>query len=317
MAEPQTLDPLLPTHVVHQFPLPTWIENLAVRSNGQILLTILTKPELYLIDPAKPDEAILVHTFSEVGILSGITEVKDDVFYVSGGNFSLQTFQSEHGTYRVWEVDMKSFDTNSKAAIKEIVHVTGSGLLNGLETLHSSENTILSGDSEVGCVWKVNVKDGKVEKLIEVDEMKPPPPPEMQLGINGIKVRDGYLYWTNTAKKLFCRIAIDEDGNPHGDPEILETETLVDDFVFDTKGNAWLAQHGLNVIGVVKVGGGVITVAGKADQLTIAGSTACQFGRKGDTDTLYVVTCGGLSAPVDGKVEGGKLIAIDTSKFHY
>jgi hypothetical protein len=317
MAQPQTLDPLLTTHTVHQFPLPTWIENLAVRSNGQILLTILTKPELYLLDPSNPEKVTLVHTFSEVGILSGIVEVEDDVFYVAGGNYSLDTFKAEHGSGRIWEVDMKSFDTDSKATIKEIAHLPGSGLLNGMEVLKSSENTILLADSEVGCVWKVNVKDGKVEKVIDIDEMKPPPPPEMQLGINGLKVRDGYLYWTNTAKQLFCRVTIDEDGKAHGDPQILETGTLVDDFIFDNKGNAWLAQHALNVIGVVKVGGGVITVAGKTDELTIAGSTACQFGRKGDEHILYVATCGALSFPVDGKVEGGKVVAVDTSKFHY
>jgi len=316
MAQSQTLDPLLTTHVVHQFPLPTWIENLAVRSNGQILLTIITKPELYLLDPSNPEKAILVHTFSEVGILSGIVEVDDDVFCVAGGNFSLETFQSEHGAGRIWEVDMKSFDTDSKVNVKEIAHLTGSGLLNGMEVLKSSENTILLADSDVGCVWKVNVKDGKIEKLVDVDEMKSPPPPALQMGINGLKVRDEYLYWTNTGKQLFCRVKIDEDGKTHGDPQILETETLVDDFVFDKKGNAWLAQHGLNVVGVVKAGGGVITVAGKADELTIAGSTACQFGRKGDRDILYVVTCGGLSAPVDGKMEGGKVVAVDTSKFH-
>jgi len=315
MAQSQILDPLLASHVVHQFPLPTWIENLAVRSNGQILLTMITKPELYLVDPTKPEEAVLVHTFSEVGMLSGIVEVEDDVFCVAGGNYSLQTFQSEHGSYKIWKVDMKSFDTDSKVTVKEIAHVTGSGLLNGMEYL--SKSSILVADSDVGCVWKIGVNDGKIENLIEVDEMKPPTPPALPMGINGIKVHDGYLYWSNTGKMLFCRVKIDADGKAAGAPETLETETLVDDFVFDKKGNAWLAQHSVNVIGVVKVGGGVITVAGKPDQLEICGSTACQFGRKGDEHILYVVTCGGLSYPVDGKTEGGKVVAVDTSKFEY
>jgi len=317
MAQLQTLNPPLATHVVHQFPLPTWIENLAIRSNGQILLTILTKPELYLVDPAHPDKAVLVHTFSEVRILSGIVEVKDDVFYVAGGNVNLETFTSEHGSYKVWEVDLTTFDTDFKANVKEIAHLLGSGLLNGLEFLSTSESTILIADSDIGCVWKVDVNDGKVENLIEVDEMKPPPTPALQIGINGIKVHDGYLYWSNTGKSLFCRVAIDVDGVALGAPEILETDTLVDDFIFDKKGNTWLTQHALNVVGVVKVGGGVITVAGKVDQHTVAGCTACQFGRKKDEHILYVTTSGGLSAPVDGKPEGGKVVAIDTSKFHY
>lgn len=92
---------------------------------------------------------------------------------------------------------------------------------------------------------------------------------------------------------------------------------MADDFTLDQKGNAWLATHSNNTIVVVKTDGSLVTVAGKLNELTVAGGTACQFGRgKDDGHILYVTTCGGLTAPVDGdKVEGGKIIAIDTSKF--
>jgi sugar lactone lactonase YvrE len=319
MAEPQVLDPELPSKVLYQFPIPTWIENIAVRSNGELLVTLLTSPELYLVSPSDPKEAVLVHKFDEVLAVTGIIEVKEDVFYVGGGNYSLSAFSNEQGSYRIWEVDLTGFGKDSKAAIKQVAHLPGAGLANGFELLSKEAGTILIADSVNGIVWKVNVNDGKVEKVIELDEMKPPPPPALQIGINGIKVRDGYLYWSNTVKMLFCRIKIDEEGKPTGSVEVLERDILIDDFCFDNHGNAWLTQHGLNVLGVVKAAGGVVTAAGRLDKLTIAGGTACQFGRtSSDADILYFVTTGGMSAPVNGtEVEGGKVVAIDTAKFHH
>jgi hypothetical protein len=51
MAEISVLDPLLPSRVIHQFPVPSWVENLAIRSNGQIVVTFSSAPEVFLVDP--------------------------------------------------------------------------------------------------------------------------------------------------------------------------------------------------------------------------------------------------------------------------
>lgn len=42
----------------------TWAENIAVRSNGQILITRLDKPILQLLDPANQTAPITLHTFN-------------------------------------------------------------------------------------------------------------------------------------------------------------------------------------------------------------------------------------------------------------
>jgi len=317
MAEQTTLDPPLPTELIYQFPHPTWIENLAIRKNGQILVTTLTTPELFLVDPSNSAKSILVHKFPDVLGLTGIIEVKEDVFYVAGGNFNLSEFSNEQGSYTVWEVDLRSFDTNSEAKVRKVTKIAESGLLNGMEYSDSLADSIMIADSEVGAVWKVNVDTGKYEIMIQLDEMKPPPPPGMQMGINGIKVREGYLYWTNTAKELVCRIKIDGEGKASGDVEAIASNCLVDDFTVDTKGQLWLAQNFWNTVAAIKLDGEVVGVAGHRDQLTVAGGTSCQFGRtEKDKHVLYVVTSGGLASPVNGvSTEGGKVVAIDTSKF--
>lgn len=317
MANTAVLNPPLPSRVVYQFPKPTWIENIAVRSNGQLLVTLLTTPELYLVDP-KTSDAKLVYKFEEISSLTGIIEIQDDVFYVAGGNFNLQTFANEAGSYHVWEVDLKAFDTTSEPAVKEIAHLPSAGLPNGFELLSKDEGAFLFADSEVGGVWKLNVKDGSCEIAIEVDEMKFAPPPALSMGVNGIKIRDGHLYWSNTSKAIMCRIKIDGHGKAIGKAEVLEENVVVDDFVFDAKGNAWLATNPVNTVAVLKEKGeGVVTAIGGKNELTVAGGTACQFGRQpSDGYILYLVTTGGLAGPVDGdKVEGGKIVAIDTSYF--
>ncbi|KAG4432311.1 hypothetical protein IFR05_012218 [Cadophora sp. M221] len=317
MSTSSTLDPLLPSKLIHQFPLPTWIENLAIRANGTILVTLLTTPGLYLVDPKTPSSATLVANFPEVTGLTGIIEVQPEIFYIAGGNFDLTNFANEAGSYWIWEVDMRYFSTDSQAKIRQVTNLPLAGLPNGFELLSREKGMILIADSDVGAVWKLNVKDGKYEIAVQVDEMKPPPPPGLPMGINGIKIRDGYLYWTNTGEKTFCRVQITDDATAIGDVKVLERDTLVDDFVFDDHGNAWLAQNVMNIIGVRKATGGVTTVAGVADHLTVAGATSCQFGRtKEENNVLYVATSGGLAAPINGTVvEGGKVVAVDTSSF--
>lgn len=254
------------------------------------------------------------------------------MFYVSGGNFNCAAYKNEPGSYIVFSVDLSKFDGNDEGEVdvQQICTIPEAGLLNGME--HSPlSNEILIADSEAGCVWKVDVENGTYEKGIEVKEMKAPAPPGMAIGVNGVKVRDGWVYWTNTGERTFCRVGIHAlgQGGGQGEVEVLVRDVLVDDFCFDGEGNVWLATNILNTVAVVRVGEGwvmkgtekeVVTVVGSEDKLTVAGGTACQFGRKkgedGDEHVLYLVTTGGLAAPIKGsEVEGGKLIGVDTRSF--
>lgn len=262
--------------------------------------------------------------------MTGIVEsaTTPAIFYVAGGNFNCAAYKNEPGTYLVWEIDLSRLDASGggEANVREICAIPESGLLNGM-CLAPSVGAILIADSEVGCVWRVEVGSGAYEKVLDMEEMKPLKPPGLNIGINGIKVRDGWLYWSNTGKKTFSRVGIDEEKQV-GDVEVLVRDCLVDDFCFDKNGNAWLATNVLNTVAVIRVGESwdvkeekeVLTVAGAEDELTAAGGTACQFGRKtgldGDEHILYMGTTGGLAAPIKGsEVEGGKLIGTDTRSF--
>jgi hypothetical protein len=95
--ERSTLQFLLPNHVVHQFPDPTWLEKVATRSNGDLLITLLITPELWSIDLSIKTGS-LVHKFDEYTSCVGMTELGHDIFYVLTGNSSIRTLQSIPGT---------------------------------------------------------------------------------------------------------------------------------------------------------------------------------------------------------------------------
>lgn len=85
---------------ITQFPNPTFVENIAIRSNGQALVTLLSTPELFLVDPDHGDPQ-LIHQFPCATGLLGIAEIEDDVFAVVAGNVSLATFQGTQGVYSI------------------------------------------------------------------------------------------------------------------------------------------------------------------------------------------------------------------------
>lgn len=219
------------------------------------------------------------------------------------------------GSYSIWSVALTS---SSKADVKKVTDLPEASFLNGMAKLPTSPHVLIA-DSTLGLVWSLNTETFKYEVGIEVEEMKIPPPPGFPLAINGVKVHDGYLYWTNSGKMLVCRLKIDQDGKKAGEVEILAEGTFGDDIVVDERG-IWVAQGMLNTVALLRdtrKGGWETEVASGANNETVlAGGTALAFGRKkGFEKVLYTTTNGGLAGPVNGKTIGGSLVAIDTDNF--
>ncbi|CAM6097038.1 unnamed protein product [Calypogeia fissa] len=126
------LPPLpLPLELVYEFPNITWVENLAIRSNGEILIT-LAEPNLYLVNTTAKS-ATLVYTFPDVLGLGGITEVDHDIFYLAAGNVSNITTRPR--SFSVWEVDMRSWSLSSGAVVRKVTDTPDAVAPNGLTTL--------------------------------------------------------------------------------------------------------------------------------------------------------------------------------------
>lgn len=204
-----------PNRPVIEFPIGTWAENLAVRSNGQLLVTVLNVPQLLQVDPLSLQESFLIHEFpnpDKSDGLIGIVEMGKDVFYALHGNFTISDTEGSPGTYSVWKVDMNTFKGGENgtvvapATVSLFTKIPEAAGPNGLTALNKYE--ILIADCKLGVIFKLNVKSEAYEIVIK-DPLMTAGPRLSSLGVNGIKILDGFLYFTNTQAGTFNRIPID------------------------------------------------------------------------------------------------------------
>ncbi|KAK9366207.1 hypothetical protein V1509DRAFT_630478 [Lipomyces kononenkoae] len=301
---------------VVEYPFKTWVENIAVRANGDLLVTLIDHPELHLISPFGPGNTTTeVSAFPDALGLLGIAEFQPDKFAVVVGNWSDVTDKTTAHSYSIWKVDMRPFQAIGSevirpAVVKKVVDIPEAVFLNGLTTLNWEEQTILVSDSGLGAVWKVDILNRSYEIILQDSTMAPAPP--YNLGINGIHILHGHVYYTNSALELFVRMPIKPNGTKAGDAEILATNHFGDDFTFDNEGNAYVTEDPGNALYKVTPEGSVLTILGGANSSLIEGDTAAQFGRTpADSNILYITTNGGLVNPVDGPPTGGKVIAFN------
>jgi hypothetical protein len=300
---------------LYQFPDGTWLENLAVRHNGQVLVTSLTpEPSVYLFyDENAPP--LLLHTFTDVTSLLGITEYAKDIFGIAGGNFSLSPRHSELGSYSIYRLDLAEFEISSKgtvtrpARVSKLAPVPNAQILNGLSMLDA--DTILAADSFEGVVYAIDTFDRTVDVAIN-DTLMHPPPGEMKLGINGIHHQQEKLYFSNSGFRLIGEIPMHVNGTAGGQSKRIAT-ALVDDFCFGIDDNIYAASNQDNMILRIIPSTGVVTrIAGHLNSSLVTGPSSIKHGRgKEGTLVLYVTTSGGTSAPVNGTyTEGGRLLKL-------
>jgi hypothetical protein len=309
------------SYVVHQFPDPTWAENIAVRETGELLVTILSTPDLYLINPLAASSPTLLHNFAPYSALLGITEVQPDHFYVVTGNATLVPFGFGPGSYAVASVDLSSYDPvlNTAPVVKEVVKIPTAQGLNGMATLDASKGLVIISDAVQGVVYVLNVHTEEYSILLQEPEMAVPPGGE--LGINGVKVLPihgmdiVYIYFDNTSSSIFCRVPFSLSTlQTTGPVETLATGTAGDDFTLDPEeGVAYIANGDTNSIDRIPLAGGkVTTILGGVNQTIVEGPTSIALGR-GLTDKgiKYITTDGGLLQPINGTfTEGGRVVAV-------
>ncbi|KAH7117048.1 hypothetical protein B0J11DRAFT_108153 [Dendryphion nanum] len=293
---------------IYQFPNTTWLENIYATRNGSLLTGIIGVPELYLIDPSKtPATSNLVFTFPNVSAVFGIAELVPDTFAVAVGNFSVAT--GKGGGFSVWNIDLRRKTIGPTA--RKVTDIQNAQLLNGMISLN--DRNLMIADSGAGHVVKLDVMTGKYGILIDHPSMKPVPGAALKIGINGIKIRNQYLYWTNTFQNTVSRVKIDRDGKAVGTFETISNNVSIpDDFALTEDGSIIVARPFANVVDRVTPDGKIDTIAGSVNSSDVAGSTAVALGRTAkDRGVAYISTNGGQSSPVNGTIEGGKIVAID------
>ncbi|WP_067682995.1 hypothetical protein [Nocardia miyunensis] len=301
------------------FPEKYFLENLAVRADGSVLITAVSQKQLWQVPgPARElTEPALVHEFEHP--VTGIVEVEPDVFVLS-----LTEAYTTHESHLV-RLDLNGW-TPGDSVTPEVILTFGDRVrgLNGSCLL--GPGVLAVADCFAGLIWRVDLTDGAhtatARIWLEHDTMADDPDSEVpwppQPGVNGVRygAKTGYLYYTSTAQKVFMRVPVDPGTlDPSGTAEFVAAIDNADDFCLDENaGFAYVTRHRANTLDRVPLaprhGSEVRHLLGDPFDPTLAGPSSACWGREpGDAGTVvYITTDGGTTAPPDGIVRNAALL---------
>ncbi|KAK4062000.1 uncharacterized protein Triagg1_10163 [Trichoderma aggressivum f. europaeum] len=321
----------LSSKVIGQLPDGTWLENLAVRPNGDILATLLFPyGAIYTIrqSPQGPNGLELLANFTFVDSLGGITPVAVprglETYVVVGAN-TTGLSQPIPGTFSAWTVTFQPTERQHVRIDKVSDMSPNSIFLNGVVSIPDVPHAVLVSDSAAGSVGHLDIQTGEFDPDAFVfPEMQPLPGSAFPLGIDGIRIHDCHLYWTNAFQATIYRVALAASGYPAlgATPEMVANLTSLarglDDFAFDSRGNILAATNFDNSVLYVDVStGDAGTILGGEDDITFAGCTSVYFGRGwAEPNIFFVSTSGGLANPVGGnRTAGASIVSVEMCGF--
>lgn len=315
-AYPTTDDGCLPEGpltVLSTLPSTQGLENIAIRSNGEILVTSLASSSVFLVSPAGDSEPVAVAEISEAAGLSGIVEVQEDVFYVVGLN--LTGFSAAPGTTAVWEIDLRGLGKSgcaNRAAVNVVAEFPDAGFFNGMTRMAANDTShVLISDSSNGTITRLDVSTGQSDTVFS-DEMLRFGQEGLPIGVNGIETLDGRLYFTNFNRGIFAAVPISPiTGMPTGPVDIIAEGVSGDDFALAPDGaRAWLAMNGQNTLVEVDVSGKTSSIV--ANSTVLSSITSAALGRGAENaGSLYIT---GAEAFANG-TSVGRVIRADLAQF--
>ncbi|KAK8003361.1 hypothetical protein PG989_003080 [Apiospora arundinis] len=243
-------DPASIAKSIYGFPTE-FIENLQVLANGTLLLSTMESPTamLYILDPnaTNPQAQPLASFDSKTTALTGLSPLPanlfgDDLYAVSGGLHT--SFAFERGTMAVHIISLR------RGEVVDRIPVPDTATMNGMAALPRHPHVLLSADSIDGRILSIDTKTRETGVLLEHEMLRPGPreagSPAFvpHIGINGLRVRGDYIYFTNSSRGTFARVLVRSPDAAH----------IYDDFAFDEAGNAYIATHSSSVVKVTPDG---------------------------------------------------------------
>jgi hypothetical protein len=306
--------------VVAEFPKQYFLENLAVRSDGSILVTAFNRKELWYVPSPNGDLPVtpaLMHTFDLLTLC--VVETDSDVFLIGTSDV--------YGTReaRLYRLNLRAWRPRESIEPQFVLEFPEPKVgLNG-GCLIAPDVLLIAGVTDV--IWRVDLpKNGGVASArvwLQHDNMKNRPgekKPE-QPGVNGIRyaARTHHLYYTSTSQQLMMRVRVDPTSlKPAALPEFIAGGRQWDDFIIDEDARvAYVTTHRENTIDRVRLEPdgnreGRTVVAGEPFTDLLVGPSSGAWGRgPGDYGrTAYFTTDGGTAQAPDGVDRTAKLLRI-------
>jgi hypothetical protein len=309
--------------VVAEFAPHSFLENLAVRADGSILVTVQNRRELWFVPPPSDESPVrpqLLHT-SEFNTCF-VVEWRPDRFLLGVADV-YETLAA-----RLYEIDLRGWTPKQPISPRRVLEfpkpyagVNGACLL--------APNVLLAAGVK-DQIWRVDLSDDGVAAArlwLAHDSMKNRPgekKPE-QPGTNGVKfaARSHYLYYTTTSQQMMLRVKVDPTTLAPADlPEFVAGGRQWDDFLIEEDGGvAYVTTHRENTIDRVRLAhdgsrDGRTVVAGAPFNDVLVGPSAAAWGRApGDYGRVaYVTTDGGAAAPPHGVFRTGKVLRLQVPR---
>jgi hypothetical protein len=238
-------------------------ENIAVRSDGDILVTSLSTPSIHYLDPAGPNTTTLLPPIPGANGISGIAELARDVFAVAAGIWNVTGRREINAT--IWTIDFRH-SPHAHPVFTKIVDIPETTVLNGLTSIPTT-SIVLASDSEVGAIYAIDVEKRTYSIAIQ-DCALAPTGPAPNLGVNGIEVHGSDLYFANSGTGVFGRFPISRAGKAIGPAQTVSQfsgslNSAIDDFAIDEEGNAFIGFHPNTVFKVDRHGKQEVVVSGE------------------------------------------------------
>ena len=304
------------------FPKGSFLENIAMRADGSVLVTVMNHKELWYVPPVTgevPVEPVRLHAFAQP--TTGIVEVEPDVFLISTCNL-----YTTHESF-LHRLDLREWSPGEPVEPISVFQFPPAARgLNGSCLL--APGVMLVADCFASLIWRVDVAfEGRpitARVWLAHDsmgyfpgELKPEQP-----GVNGVRYagRTHHLYYTATAKKLLMRVPVDPRTlDPAGAPELVVAGRMGDDFCIDEDAAVlYLATHRQNTIDRVsmdpgKNSGFTQSVAGDPFTEELIGPSggvwSCRPGEYGRI--AYFITDGGTASPPPEGARPAKLLRVE------
>jgi hypothetical protein len=319
---PMTPVPSVALTPVAYFPEGYFLENLAVRADGSVLVTTVQHKELWCVrgpEPCVDVPPVLVSTFENYTM--GVVEAEPDVFIVG--------LSEQKGSAReshLARVDLNGW-TPGEPVKPEIILTFDERAqwLNGACML--GPGVLLEADCYAGLIWRVDLADSAHSATARVwlshhtmafdpDNVVQKPPP--QPGVNGVRYGrgTGYLYYTSTAQQVFMRVPVDQATlEPAGPPDFVAAIDMHDDFCLDEEaGFAYISRHRPNTIDRVPLtpthGMEVVHIVDNPTDRILVGPTSLAW-RNHNSDygrVFYVLSDGGRVNSPDGIVRKSAML---------
>jgi sugar lactone lactonase YvrE len=282
------------------FPHGTFLENLAIGPNGDVIFTDYTGKRLLrqIIGPADGTNGVVAPaaTFAALDVHpAGIARLGEG-YLVSAHGKSFLDGPAFSETQLLLVLDASGKEISRLAA-------PSARFLNGIAV--GPNGLIVIADSAAGSIWRFDSKTNTLiqwlkSPLLEADPTTGPGRP----GVNGLKFHAGKLYLSNSSRGAIFTVGLTREMRPAAVPRLYARTGPVDDFAFDADGSIVAATHGPNLIRISR--------RGKIETILDKGCDSCTaVARSPDSRGYLVLTTGNL---LENSNEPARLLRVGGSR---